>query len=211
MEKITPDLLLRAYSIGLFPMAEARDDPLLFWVDPQHRGILPLDEFHISKSLRKTLRRQIFDVKYDTAFLQVMEACAAPAPGRESTWINQEIMDLYLHLFRKGYCHSIECWQDQQLVGGLYGLALGGAFFGESMFSRRRDASKVALCHLVAHLRAGGFTLLDTQFLTEHLSHFGAKEIPRTDYKKLLAQALIKTASFNFTLKSPLDYILLNI
>lgn len=207
MDKITPDLLLRAYSIGLFPMAEARDDPLLFWVDPQHRGILPLDEFHISKSLRKTLRRQIFDVRYDTAFLQVMEACAAPAPGRESTWINQEIMDLYLNLFRKGYCHSIECWQDQQLVGGLYGLALGGAFFGESMFSRRRDASKVALCHLVAHLRAGGFTLLDTQFLTEHLIHFGAKEIPRADYKKLLAQALIKTASFNFNLKGPLDYL----
>ncbi len=207
MDKITPDLLLRAYSIGLFPMAEARDDPLLFWVDPQHRGILPLDEFHISKSLRKTLRRQIFDVRYDTAFLQVMEACAAPAPGRESTWINQEIMDLYLNLFRKGYCHSIECWQDQQLVGGLYGLALGGAFFGESMFSRQPDASKVALCHLVAHLRAGGFTLLDTQFLTEHLSRFGAREIPRADYKKLLAQALNKTASFNFNLKGPLDYL----
>ena len=207
MDKITPDLLLRAYSIGLFPMAEARDDPLLFWVDPQQRGILPLDQFHISKSLRKTLRRQLFDVRYDTAFLQVMEACAAPAPGRESTWINQEIMDLYLDLFRQGYCHSIECWQDRQLVGGLYGLALGGAFFGESMFSRQRDASKIALCHLVAHLRAGGFTLLDTQFLTEHLGRFGAREIPRDDYKKLLAQALLKSASFNFTLKNPLSYL----
>lgn len=207
MDKITPDLLLRAYSIGLFPMAEARDDPLLFWVDPQQRGILPLDQFHISKSLRKTLRRQLFDVRYDTAFLQVMEACAAPAPGRESTWINQEIMDLYLDLFRQGYCHSIECWQDRQLVGGLYGLALGGAFFGESMFSRQRDASKIALCHLVAHLRSGGFTLLDTQFLTEHLGRFGAREIPRDDYKKLLAQALLKSASFNFTLKNPLSYL----
>ncbi len=207
MDKITPDILLRAYSIGLFPMAEARDDPLLFWVDPQQRGILPLDEFHIPKSLRKTLRRQIFDVRYDTAFLQVMEACAAPAPGRESTWINQEIMDLYQDLFRQGYCHSIECWQDQRLVGGLYGLALGGAFFGESMFSRQRDASKIALCHLVAHLRAGGFTLLDTQFLTEHLARFGAREIPRDDYKKLLIQALSKPASFSFTLKDPLNYL----
>lgn len=207
MDKITPDILLRAYSIGLFPMAEARDDPLLFWVDPQQRGILPLDEFHIPKSLRKTLRRQIFDVRYDTAFLQVMEACAAPAPGRESTWINQEIMDLYQDLFRQGYCHSIECWQDQRLVGGLYGLALGGAFFGESMFSRQRDASKIALCHLVAHLRAGGFTLLDTQFLTEHLARFGAREIPRDDYKKLLAEALNKPALFSFTLKDPLTYL----
>lgn len=207
MDKITPDIVLRAYSIGLFPMAEASDDPLLFWVDPQQRGVLPLDEFHIAKSLRKTLRRQIFDVRCDTAFLQVMEACAAPAPGRESTWINQEIIDLYQDLFRQGYCHSIECWQDNNLVGGLYGLALGGAFFGESMFSRQRDASKIALCHLVAHLRAGGFALLDTQFLTEHLGRFGAREIARDDYKKLLAQALDKPALFDVNLTEPLKYL----
>jgi len=207
MDKITPDIVLRAYSIGLFPMAEASDDPLLFWVDPQQRGILPLDEFHIAKSLRKTLRRQIFDVRCDTAFLQVMEACAAPAPGRESTWINQEIMNLYQDLFRQGYCHSIECWQGSDLVGGLYGLALGGVFFGESMFSRQRDASKIALCYLVAHLRAGGFTLLDTQFLTEHLGRFGAREIARDDYKKLLAHALDKPALFDVNLTEPLKYL----
>lgn len=208
MDKITPDIVLRAYSIGLFPMAEACDDPLLFWVDPQQRGILPLDEFHIAKSLRKTLRRQIFDVRCDTAFSQVMEACAAPTPGRESTWINREIMDLYQELFRQGYCHSIECWHDNNLVGGLYGLALGGAFFGESMFSRQRDASKIALCYLVAHLRAGGFTLLDTQFLTDHLGRFGAREIARDDYKRLLAQALEKSARFDADLTDSLKYLI---
>jgi len=207
MDKITPDIVLRAYSIGLFPMAEASDDPVLFWVDPQQRGVLPLDEFHIARSLRKTLRQKIFDVRCDTAFLQVMEACAASAPGRESTWINREIMDLYHDLFRQGYCHSIECWHDNTLVGGLYGLALGGAFFGESMFSRQRDASKIALCHLVAHLRAGGFALLDTQFLTEHLGRFGAREITRDDYKKLLAQALDKPALFDVNLAEPLKYL----
>ncbi|MEZ5647439.1 MAG: leucyl/phenylalanyl-tRNA--protein transferase [Alphaproteobacteria bacterium] len=208
MDKITPEIVLRAYSIGLFPMAEDREDPLLFWVDPQQRGILPLDQFHISRSLHKTLRQEYFEVRCDTSFHEVITACADPTPTRQQTWINDEIRNLYQDLFYQGYCHSIETWCGDHLVGGLYGLALGGAFFGESMFSRQSNASKVALCHLVARLRAGGFCLLDTQFLNEHLRHFGAIEIPRQNYKARLAQALTVPAQFPVTLDNPLSYLI---
>lgn len=188
--QITPDILLRAYATGLFPMARGRNDPNLYWVDPERRGILPLDGFHVPRSLRKTLRRGLFEVRVDTAFLAVMRGCAAPTPGRPDTWINAEIEALFTELHARGAAHSIECWQGGRLVGGLYGLALGGAFFGESMFSTVTDASKVALCHLVARLIGGGFTLLDTQFITDHLARFGAREVPRAIYLGLLDEAM---------------------
>nr|WP_281392953.1 leucyl/phenylalanyl-tRNA--protein transferase [Roseospira goensis] len=184
--------MLRAYASGLFPMARGRDDPKVYWVDPDMRGVLPLEAFHVPRSLRKTLRRGPFEVRVDTAFPAVVQGCAAPVPGRPDTWINDEIETLFLSLHDRGMAHSVECWQGDRLVGGLYGLALAGAFFGESMFSRATDASKVALCHLVARLRAGGFRLLDTQFITEHLSRFGAVEIPRGLYHARLDDALAK-------------------
>ena len=191
---LTPGQLLDAYAQGLFPMAERRDDPALYWVSPEQRGIIPLETFHIPRRLARTLRGNPFDVRADTAFAEVMRSCAAPAPGRQESWINGEILRLYGALHARGHAHSVECWQDGELVGGLYGVSLGAAFFGESMFSRRTDASKVALVHLVALLRQGGFVLLDTQFLTSHLARFGAIEIPRVRYLLLLQDALARRA-----------------
>ncbi|MCV9965566.1 leucyl/phenylalanyl-tRNA--protein transferase [Pararhizobium sp. BT-229] len=188
--EVTPDLLLRAYSIGLFPMADSADDPELFWVEPELRGIIPLDNFHVSKSLAKTVRRAPFDIRYDTAFEEVMKGCAAPAPDRLTTWINAKILSLYATLHGMGHAHSVEAWDGDDLVGGLYGVSLGSAFFGESMFSRRTDASKICLVHLVERLRKRGFTLLDTQFTTEHLKSFGAVDVPKARYEKMLARAI---------------------
>ncbi len=188
--RLTPEMLLRAYAEGLFPMAERRDDPELYWVSPEQRGIIPLDAFHVPRRLARTVRADRFAVTGDLAFVEVMHACAAPAPGREQSWINAEILRLYTALHASNRAHSIECWRDGKLVGGLYGVALGGAFFGESMFSRETDASKVALVHLVGRLIAGGFTLLDTQFLTAHLARFGTIEIPRAEYLARLRRAI---------------------
>lgn len=192
--RLTPEILLRAYAEGLFPMAERRGDPTLYWVSPEKRGIIPLDSFHVSQRLARTVRSGRFAVTADQAFREVMLACAAPAPGREESWINDEILRLYTALHAGGHAHSVECWQNGSLAGGLYGVRLGAAFFGESMFSRQRDASKVALVHLVDALRRGGFTLLDTQFITTHLAQFGAIEIPRPQYLSLLNQALNREA-----------------
>ena len=171
-------------------MAEARDDPRVFLVEPDQRGVVPLDRFHIPARLRRTVRGEPFQVRVNTAFAAVLDACAAPAPGREDTWINAPIRRLYIELHQRGFAHSIECWRDETLVGGLYGVTLGGAFFGESMFSRATDASKVALVHLVARLRLGGWTLLDAQFMTAHLSRFGAIETPQAAYLRRLKAAL---------------------
>ncbi|MCS6933189.1 MAG: leucyl/phenylalanyl-tRNA--protein transferase [Acetobacteraceae bacterium] len=187
---ITPELLLRAYRAGLFPMAESRGTDRIFWLDPEWRGVLPLDGFHLPRSLARTLRRGGFSVTADRAFAEVIAGCAEPAPGREDTWINPEIEALFTALHRMGHAHSLEVWLQGELVGGLYGVRIGGAFFGESMFSRATDASKVALVHLVARLRMGGFRLLDTQFITAHLARFGAVEIPRAEYRRRLAEAL---------------------
>jgi leucyl/phenylalanyl-tRNA---protein transferase len=194
--KLTPDMLLRAYSIGVFPMAEDRDDPELFWVDPRLRGVIPLDGFHVPRRLARTIRSGRYHVTFDYDFHAVIEACAEASEGRPQTWINDRIVTLYTSLSHMGYAHSVECWRDGELVGGLYGISLGGAFFGESMFSRARDASKVALVHLVARLVAGGYALLDAQFITSHLSQFGAREIPRAEYRVLLAEALKVNADF---------------
>jgi len=185
-----PAELLQCYATGVFPMGEARDDPRVFLVEPEQRGVIPLDGFHISSRLRRKVRAEPFVVRVDTAFSAVLDACASPAPGREDTWINAPIRSLYLALNAMGRAHSIECWRDERLVGGLYGVTLGGAFFGESMFSRETDASKVALVHLVARMKRSGWRLLDTQFLTEHLSQFGAVETPQADYLEHLAPAL---------------------
>lgn len=177
-------------------MARSRTDPRLYWIDPEQRGILPLDGFHVPRSLQKTLRRAPFHIRVDTAFAEVMAACAESKAGRTETWINDEIIRLFVELHRLGLAHSVESWRDGRLVGGLYGLALGSAFFGESMFSRETDASKVALVDLVARLRRAGFVLLDTQFITDHLSRFGAVEIPRERYRDLLAAATAAPAVF---------------
>ena len=187
---ITPEILLRAYSIGLFPMAESADDPEIFWVEPELRGVLPLNHFHVSKSLAKTIRRKPFDIRFDHDFDAIIAACAAETSGRPTTWINQTIKSLYSSLHNMGHAHSVEAWDGNELVGGLYGVSLGSAFFGESMFSRRTDASKICLVHLVERLRAKGFTLLDTQFTTEHLKTFGAIDVPKDEYAKLLAKAM---------------------
>ena len=187
---ITPEILLRAYSIGLFPMAESADDPEIFWVEPDLRGVLPLDEFHVSKSLAKTIRRKPFDIRFNGDFDAVIAACAAETLDRPSTWINQTIKTLYSTLHRMGHAHSVEAWDGDELVGGLYGVSLGSAFFGESMFSRRTDASKICLVHLVERLRAKGFTLLDTQFTTEHLKTFGAIDVPKDEYTHMLSAAM---------------------
>ncbi|MBY3220097.1 leucyl/phenylalanyl-tRNA--protein transferase [Rhizobium laguerreae] len=187
---ITPDILLRAYSIGLFPMAESADDPEIFWVEPELRGVLPLDHFHVSKSLAKAVRKKPFEIRFDHAFDQVIAACAEETSGRPSTWINRTIRSLYSTLFDMGHAHTVEAWEGNELVGGLYGVSLGSAFFGESMFSRRTDASKICLVHLVDRLRERGFTLLDTQFTTEHLKTFGAIDVPKADYAAILAAAM---------------------
>lgn len=197
MTTLTPEILLRAYAFGVFPMAEGRNQREVYWVDPKERGVLPLDAFHLPKRLARTVRQHRFEVRCDSAFDAVVEGCAAPAQGRPDTWINSEIRRLSLRLYEMGFAHSVECWREEKLVGGLYGVALGGAFFGESMFSRERDASKVALVHLVARLRLGSFQLLDTQFVTEHLQRFGALEIPRDEYRSRLAQAIAAPARFH--------------
>jgi leucyl/phenylalanyl-tRNA--protein transferase len=194
--EVTPELLLRAYRIGLFPMAERRDADRLHWLDPPMRGIQPLDRFHLGRRLHRTVTADEYRVRCDSAFEAVLEGCAAPAPDRAETWINRDIFRLFSALFRMGHAHSVEAWDGDRLMGGLYGVALGGVFIGESMFSRGRDASKVALVHLVARLRLGGFVLLDTQFVTEHLAQFGAIEIPRLEYRRRLAHALTVPASF---------------
>ena len=191
---LTPELVLAAYARGLFPMAEKRDDPHLYWVSPEKRGVIPLDAFHVPHRLARTVRSGKFTVTSDRAFAEVMKGCATPKPGREDTWINSEILRLYTALAASGHAHSVECWRDGQLVGGLYGIKLGAAFFGESMFSHERDASKVALVKLVETLRRGGFALLDTQFITAHLAGFGAVEVPRDRYLTLLESALGREA-----------------
>ena len=188
--EVTPELLLRAYRLGLFPMAESRTNGKLHWLDPAQRGIMPLDRFHLPRRLLRTVLSGPYTVTVDRNFAGTIAGCATPLPGRTDTWINPQIEWLYTQLFNMGYAHSVETWQGGTLVGGLYGVALGAAFFGESMFSFARDASKVALAHLAARLRLGGFRLLDTQFVTTHLAQFGAEEIPRDTYRHQLAEAV---------------------
>ena len=195
--RLDPETLLRAYALGVFPMADGRDAHDVFWVEPHARGVLPLDGFHLPRSLAKVLRSERFGITADRAFDEVMVGCAEARIERPETWINPTIVTAYRALFARGNAHSIECWQGGKLVGGLYGVKLGAAFFGESMFTRARDASKCALAALVARLRVGGFHLLDTQFLTEHLAQFGTIEIPRDRYKRLLEMALGASADFN--------------
>ena len=197
LDVITPSLLLRAYACGIFPMAESGDDPALYWIEPKMRGVLPLDSFHLPRRLARTVRSDRFDILIDTDFDAVISACAASREGRRNTWINAPIRRLYGELFRHGHVHTVEALREGRLVGGLYGVKLGAAFFGESMFSGERDASKVALAHLVALLKRGGFELLDTQFLTEHLAQFGVIEIPRDDYVKLLDKAVRAEGEFS--------------
>lgn len=194
--EITPSVLLRAYACGIFPMSESADDPTIFWVEPEQRGIIPLDGFRVSSRLARTVRSDSFRVTVNTAFKQTIAGCAAPQPGRDDTWINGRIRDLYTSLHEIGHCHSVEVWHGDQLVGGLYGVSLGRAFFGESMFHTERDASKVALVHLVARLIAGGFVLLDTQFVTDHLRTFGALEVPRRRYRAMLDEAVTGQGDF---------------
>jgi leucyl/phenylalanyl-tRNA--protein transferase len=196
MTTITPQILLKAYASGVFPMAESAEDNALYWIEPEQRGLIPLDDFEISRSLRKTVRQHPFDVRIDTAFERVIDLCAEKASNRKTTWINGRILALYKQLFRMGFCHSVECWKGERLVGGLYGVRIGAAFFGESMFTRETDASKVALVHLVARLNFGGFTLLDSQFINDHLKQFGAFEVDRETYHALLEEALQHEASF---------------
>jgi leucyl/phenylalanyl-tRNA--protein transferase len=188
--------VLTWYEQGVFPMADAREDERVYLIDPAERGVVPLGGFHTPRRLARTVRQDLYQVRIDTAFEQVVEACAAPQAGRPDTWINRPIQALYRELFARGFGHSVECWRDGVLVGGLYGVAHGAAFFGESMFSRERDASKVALVHLVARLNVGRFHLLDTQFLTEHLAQFGAVDIPRADYRRRLRTAMEREADF---------------
>lgn len=210
--EITPEVLLKAYACGIFPMAESAEDQGLYWIEPERRGIIPLEGFHVPRRLLRTLRRNPFEIRVDTDFEGVIEGCAEPTPERRKTWINRRIRRLYGELFRLGHCHTVEAWRDGRLVGGLYGVRLGRAFFGESMFSRERDASKLALIHLVARLRRGGFTLLDTQFVTGHLAQFGAVEIGRRDYQRLLEEALRGEADFyGFAGGGTLDEVLQSI
>ncbi len=196
MPALTPEILLNAYTHGIFPMSESRDDPDLFWVDPEKRGIFPLDSFHVSKSLAKTIRKQPYRITVDTCFRQVMKACAEPLEGRTSTWINRTILDLYTELHLSGNAHSIECWEGEELIGGLYGVSFASVFCGESMFSRRSNASKIALTYLIARLNRGGYKLLDTQFLTDHLASLGAVEISREEYHRRLDEALGSEGDF---------------
>ncbi len=196
MTRLSPELVLRAYAVGVFPMAEDRGDPEVHWVEPRVRGVIPLERFHVPRRLARTIRQGRFEVRVNTAFEAVIAACAARTAGRPETWINDAIVEAYSALHRLGYVHSVETWREDRLVGGLYGVALGGAFFGESMFSRAADASKVALVHLVDRLRRGGFVLLDAQFVTDHLRQFGAVEVSRDTYLRRLADALERRAVF---------------
>ncbi len=197
--EITPEVLLKAYACGIFPMAETADDPGLYWIEPQKRGVIPIDGFHVPRRLARTVRGDRFEIRIDFDFEAVLSACAAPAPGREKTWINGRIRRLYTELYRRGHCHTVEAWRDGMLVGGLYGVRLGRAFFGESMFHRESDASKVALAHLVARLKRANFALLDAQFITEHLWQFGAAEIDRARYQRVLTEAMQGDAQFDTT------------
>lgn len=192
--QLTPALLINAYAQGVFPMADP--DGTIYWYDPDPRAIMPLDNFHVSRSLARTIRKGVYEVRFDTAFEATMQACAVPAPDRETTWINAEFIDVYTQLHQLGYAHSVETWRDGTMVGGLYGVTLRGLFAGESMWSRATDASKVALVALVERLRSSGFVLLDTQFMTDHLLQFGTVEIARAEYKRRLAQALRIDATF---------------
>ncbi|HHG89671.1 MAG TPA: leucyl/phenylalanyl-tRNA--protein transferase [Devosia sp.] len=194
--ELSADLIVRAYQAGIFPMSESRDDPDVFWVSPEMRGIIPLDGFKTSRSLRKILRNHTYSIKIDTDFDGVIEGCASFGTARQSTWISDTIRKLYGELFRRKVCHTVEVWEKDHLVGGLYGLALGGAFFGESMFHRRPNTSKIALAHLVARLNTGGYQLLDTQFISDHLKTLGAVEIPRAEYEKRLSEALMTEGDF---------------
>ncbi len=196
MAVLSPDIVLRAYAVGLFPMAEHHNDAALYWIDPEKRGILPLERFRIPRRLRRTVRQNLFQVKCDTAFEDVIRLCAERANDRKDTWINDEIINLYVDLFEIGRAHSVETWLDGKLVGGLYGVTLGSAFFGESMFSRESDASKIALAYLVKRLKTGAYTLLDTQFLTSHLSTLGAIQLTRDQYLERLKYALKRQATF---------------
>lgn len=198
MVEITPQVLLKAYGCGIFPMAESAYDNALYWIEPERRGIIPLNAIHIPRSLAKIIKKDRFDVKIDTDFHGVIDGCASLRAGRKSTWINDRIRELYYQLFKLGYCHTVETWQNGRLVGGLYGVHLGGVFFGESMFSYERDASKVALVYLFARLINGGFKLLDTQFVTDHLRTFGAVEITRDKFQILLEDALHYKADFYY-------------
>src|SRR5581483_7786987 len=195
--EITPQVLLKAYAVGIFPMAESAEDPGLYWIEPEARGIIPLDRSHLPRRLARTVAQDVFEIRIDTDFQAVIGGCAAASRGRAKTWINARIRRLYGELFALGHCHTVEAWKEGELVGGLYGVRLGAAFFGESMFSRERDASKVALVHLVARLRAGDFRLLDTQFTTAHLKQFGAIDVDRRQYHRLLEAAITRRADFN--------------
>ncbi len=203
--QITAETLLQAYASGVFPMAESREDDALFWVDPHFRGIFELDNFHISRSLARRIRQQPFQIRTDTAFMAVVDGCA----DRTETWINAQLLTLYEQLHLMGFAHSLEVWEDDELVGGVYGLAIGGAFFGESMFSRRTDASKIALAYLVDRLRLGGFSLFDTQFITPHLASLGAVEIPRDGYRAKLKTALGQAGNFHPAESAPDAYSVL--
>ena len=194
--EITPEVLLKAYACGIFPMAESAEDPTLYWVEPDDRGVMPLDRFHVPGRLARTVRSERFEIRVDRDFNGVLDGCSEPQPGRARTWINTRIRTLYRKLYDIGHCHTVEAYEDGRLVGGLYGVSLSRAFFGESMFHRSRDASKVALVHLAARLNAGGFRLLDTQFVTDHLRTFGAVEVPKRQYHRLLETALIGEADF---------------
>jgi leucyl/phenylalanyl-tRNA--protein transferase len=196
MQVLSPELLLCAYAGGVFPMANDRFDPTIHWIEPRRRGILPLEALHVPRSLRKVIRQARFEIRVDSAFAQVIAACAASRPERPRTWLNDELLDLYCALHERGFAHSVEAWADGRLAGGIYGVSLGAAFFGESMFTRRRDASKVALVELVERLRAGGYRLLDTQFVTDHLRRFGAMEVSRPAYRALLRDAIETPATF---------------
>ena len=193
---LTPQILLGAYAEGRFPMAEARDHGELFWVEPEYRGVIPLDRFHVPRRLGRTVRQDPYRVTVNHAFDQVIRECAEPVAGREESWINEELIDLYGRMHRLGHAHSIECWQDDELAGGLYGVSLGGVFFGESMFNRRPNASKIALVYLAARLKAGGYRLLDAQFVTDHLQQFGIQEIPREQFLRLLQPAALLAGNF---------------
>jgi len=195
--EITPQVLLKAYTCGIFPMAESAEDPALYWIEPQQRGILLLDQVHVPRRLARTIRRGVYEVRIDSDFEGVIDGCAASRSGRRTTWINRKIRGLYRDLFQAGYCHTVETWAEGRLVGGLYGVALHGAYFGESMFSTERDASKVALVYLCARLTHGGFSLLDTQFVTEQLKQFGTIEIDRNAFHTLLEKALAHPADFH--------------
>ena len=197
MPELTTDMLLHAYSIGVFPMAENRDDPELVWVDPRMRGIIPMRQFHVPKRLRRTVRNGVFEVTFNEDFTGVIEGCAKETIDRPRSWINDRIVDLYTSPHSKGHGHRVECRRDGELVGGLYGISLRGVFFGESMFSRETDASKIALVHLATRLSVGGFAFIDTQFITKHLSQFGTIEVPRNEYRGMLAAALKIDADFD--------------